>query len=276
MNKVAFMSMDVESYFDTSCLKNKKIDRSSKYNCAEEILNYVNFLNKYNIKGTFFVVADFIKEAKPYLLEAIKSGHEIAVHALHHQSYKKMSKEDFKKEISEAVELIKKELGVTPVGFRFPRFEYRKELFDVLKELGFIYDSSVIKAHKKKYQKIRDFIFYKDGLYEFSPNHLNTPFKTVLVSGGGFYRFLRGKQIISLLKKHVKKHDTFMVYFHPFEIHKGYLPVPWNIFWVQKRYLKHNRDIYLDSLDKIVNYLIDNGYEFSNMKEYALKLQNDK
>ena len=35
MNKLAFLTMDVESYFDTSCLKNTDIDRDQKYNCAE-------------------------------------------------------------------------------------------------------------------------------------------------------------------------------------------------------------------------------------------------
>ena len=68
------MSMDVESYFDTLCLQNKNIDRDPKYNCAQDIQKYVHFLNKHNIHGTFFVVADFIKDCKEYLLEAIKDG----------------------------------------------------------------------------------------------------------------------------------------------------------------------------------------------------------
>ena len=272
MNKVAFMSMDVESYFDTSCLKNKKIDRDPKYNCAEEVLTYANFLSKHNIKGTFFLTVSFLPLVKEYLLEAIKQGHEIGLHCLSHHSYKKYSKEAFRKEILEAKEIIKKELGVEPVGFRFPKFEYRKELFNVLKEEGFIYDSSVINP-KKGYQKVKDFVFYKDGLMEFAPNTYNFPLKTVLLSGGGFYRFLKGKSMTKVLKKHIAEHDSFMIYFHPFEIHKGYLPVPHNILLGQKVYIRKNREIYLDSLDKIVAYLKDNGYEFSNMKEFASNYQ---
>ena len=86
MEKLAFFSMDVESYFDTSCVKKSGMKVDQQYNCAEDILKYVHFLDKYNIKGTFFVVADFIKYAKPYLLEAIAHGHEIALHCLHHHS----------------------------------------------------------------------------------------------------------------------------------------------------------------------------------------------
>ena len=271
MNKLAFLTMDVESYFDTSCLKDTDIDRDQKYNCAEEVLNYANFLSKHNIKGTFFVTVDFIKYCKPYLLEAIKQGHEIALHCLHHQSYQKFSKEDFRKEIVEAKRILKEELAVEPVGFRFPRWEYKKELFEVLKEEGFIYDSSVIKPDKS-FKKEQGYIYIRNGLYEFAPNIYKFPLKTVLLSGGGFYRFLKGKQLNKVLLKHMKKHDTFMIYFHPFEIHKGYLPVPKKgILRGQRTYLTKNRDIYLDSIEEMINTLKDNGYEFSNMKEYALK-----
>lgn len=271
MKKVAFMSMDVESYFDTLCLKGKKIDRDPKYNCASDIQKYVHFLNKHNIHGTFFVVADFIKDCKEYLLEAIKDGHEIGLHCLHHQSYKKMSKEQFVKEIIEAKEIVKKELGVDPVGFRFPCFAPRKELLDILKDLGFIYDSSIVKPNKS-YKRIQGFIYEKNGLVEFAPNIIDYPIKKVLISGGGYCRFLKGKQLDKKIHKHIQKHDSFLVYFHPFEIHEGYLPVPWNILLAQKRYIRKNRETYLSYLDSLVTYLKDNGYEFSNMKEYALRV----
>ena len=270
MNKLAFLTMDVESYFDTSCLKDTDIDRDQKYNCAEEVLIYANFLSNHNIKGTFFVTVDFIKYCKPYLLEAIKQGHEIALHCLHHQSYKNFSKDDFRKEIVEAKKILKEELGVEPVGFRFPRWEYKKELFEVLLEQGFIYDSSVIKPDKS-FKKEQGYIYFRNGLYEFAPNIYKFPLKTVLLSGGGFYRFLKGKSLTRVLIKHMKKHDTFMIYFHPFEIHKGYLPVPKKgILRGQRTYLTKNRDIYLDSIEEMINTLKEHGYIFSNMKDYAL------
>lgn len=270
MNKLAFLTMDVESYFDTSCLKNTDIDRDQKYNCAEEVLTYAKFLAKNNIKGTFFVTVDFIKYCKEYLLEAIRLGHEIALHCLTHQSYKNFTKDEFKQELVKSKKIIKEELGVEPVGFRFPRWEYKKELFDVLIEEGFIYDSSVIKPNKS-FKKEYGYIYIRNGLYEFAPNIYKFPFKTVLLSGGGFYRFLKGKSMSRVLRKHIKKHDTFMIYFHPFEIHKGYLPVPKRgILNLQKIYLTKNRDVYLESIQKMIELLKDNGYTFSNMKEYVL------
>lgn len=275
MNKLAFLTMDVESYFDTSCLKNKKIEIDQKYNCAEEILNYANFLSKHNIKGTFFVTVDFIKYSKDYLLEAIKQGHEIALHCLTHHSYKKYDKESFRKELIESKRIILEELGVEPVGFRFPRWEYKKELFDVLLEEGFIYDSSVIRPNRS-FKKVHGYVYIRNGLFEYAPNIWKFPFKTVLLSGGGFYRFLKGTSMSKVLRKHINNHDTFMIYFHPFEIHKGYLPMPKRgLLSVQKKYLQKNREVYLDSIEQMISYLKEQGYTFSNMKEYALAKQKE-
>ena len=47
MNKVAFVSMDVESFYDTGCVKGKKVVVDSKYSCAKEIAKFVDFLEKY-------------------------------------------------------------------------------------------------------------------------------------------------------------------------------------------------------------------------------------
>ena len=62
-----------------------------------------------------------------------------------------------------------------------------------------------------------------------------------------------------------------MISLHPFEIHKGYLPVPKRgILHVQKKYLTKNRDVYLESIQEMIDILKDNGYRFSNMKGYVL------
>lgn len=273
MEKVAFFSMDVESYFDTSCVRKSGMSVDQKYNCAEDIQKYVHFLDKYGIKGTFFVVADFIPFCKEYLLEAIEHGHEIGLHCLHHDSFKGKNDEQFREEIIEAKRIVNEELGVEPVGFRFPRYEYNENQLKILKDLGFAYDSSQIKP-KKDYIRITDRIYQKDGFYEFCPNTKWLPGKTIKLSGGGFLRFLPKKPMTSMIKKHIRTHDTFLVYFHPFEIHEGYLPVPNNILIAQKIYINKGRNTFLDFVEEILLYLKEQGYTFSNMKEYCLSHKN--
>ena len=120
------------------------------------------------------------------------------------------------------------------------------------------------------------YVYIRNGLFEYSPNIWKFPFKTVLLSGGGFYRFLKGTSMSKVLRKHINNHDTFMIYFHPFEIHKGYLPMPKRgLLSVQKKYLQKNREVYLDSIEQMIGYLKEQGYTFSNMKEYTLAKQKE-
>lgn len=275
MSKVAFFTMDTESYYDTSCIKKRYLPEDSDFNCAIDVKRYVDFLQENSIKSTLFLSVSYIKDCNEYLLEAIKNGHEIGLHCLEHESYKKWSVEDFEKMIVESIEIIKKELGVTPVGFRFPCYEYRLELIDVLKKYGFIYDSSVLKPNKE-FKKEQDIIFYRNGLYEFVPSSKIILGKRVVYSGGGYCRVLPEWFMLWMVKKHIRKSDSFLIYIHPFEIHEGYLPMPKGLNFFQKMFINRHRDRYLSFIQKAIDYMKENGYEFSNMKEYSLKHQLDK
>lgn len=274
MDKVAFLSMDVESYFDTSSIRELDFEKDSRYNCASEILTFIKLLDKHQIKATFFVTASFIKEAKPYLLEAIKKGHEIALHCLKHHSYKNHSKEGFRKEIIEAKKMVIDELGVEPVGFRFPRFEYQDKFFEVLKEEGFIYDSSVTRM-KKPYSQYLDGVYLKNGLFEFSPITWRSPLRMVKLSAGSFSRFMMNSSKINSQYKYIDKHNYFLLYFHPFEIHQGYLPIPEKgLNKIQKQYLLVNRDHLYNHIETLIHRLKYNGYRFSTMKEYCSSIKS--
>lgn len=271
MDKVAFLTMDVESYFDTTCIQNKGLNIDPRYSCAQEVKTFLDFLNKHHIKGTFFVNANFVKEAKPYLLEAIKDGHEIGLHCLKHESYKNSSPEKFEKELVEALRIIKDELGVTPVGYRFPCFEYNNKLYKVLKKLGFIYDSSVIGPVKSK-KKFKDTIYLKEDLVEFSPNYIKYLLADVRLSGGSIHRVLQSKRFNQVFDKYLANHNSYLLYLHPFELYKEELPIPKNVFSWQKQYLNKNRDKFLDILENLLSKLLSNGFEISNMKDYAYKV----
>ena len=276
MDKAAFLTMDVESYFDTTCIQDSGIPVNSKYNCKEEISTFINFLNKHHIKGTFFVNVQFIKETKDYLLQAIKDGHEIALHCLAHHSYKDCSLKSFEKELQESISIIKKELGVTPVGFRFPMFEYKEEFFSVLRKYGFIYDSSVINPNKNL-KKIKDTIFIKDDLVEFSPNYMKYYLKNIRISGGGVHRLVYNKHFDRNFNRYLKSHNSFFMYFHPFELSQKELPIPSSgLSKGQIKYLTENRKAFINILENVVAQLEKHGYQFSNMKEYASSIRKDK
>ena len=269
MSKLAFITMDVESFYDTGCVKGKKVVVDQKYNCAKEIKKFVDFLGKYDIKATFFVTVTFLKHAKEYLKYAIEHGHEIGLHCYEHKKINKLTNEEFEDMVVKSKNEIKKELGIDPIGFRAPCYRIRKEFFEILVKHGFKFDSSVTNPNKKEFKKITDTIYYGHGLYEFVPFRKVVLGKEVLLSGGGYLRLLPRKTIMRTIRRRIKNKDGYMLYLHPFEISDDVLPVPKNILLMQKAYVKFGRSEYLNRIEEIFSYLLDNGYTFSSMGEYV-------
>lgn len=272
MDKVAFVSMDVESFYDTGCVKGKKVEIDQKYNCAKEISKFVDFLGKNGIKATFFVTVSFLKEAKEHLLYALSKGHEIGLHCYEHEKINHYSKEQFEEMIIKSKEEIKKELGVNPIGFRAPCYKINKDFFEILVKHGFKFDSSVTKPKSKEFKKITDSIYYGHDIYEFIPFRKSLLGKEILLSGGGYVRLLPRKEIMRAIKKQIETHNGYMLYLHPFEISEDYLPTPKNILAIQKAYIKYGRKEYLDRVSEIIKYLKDNNYQFELMGQYINKI----
>ena len=98
------------------------------------LLKILKILEKQNVVATFFCTANFVK-AEPELIKKIAStGHEIAGHGVDHF----MPKQD---DVKVSKKTIEKELGIRIVGYRQPRMQAIN--YKVMKELGYVYDSSV-------------------------------------------------------------------------------------------------------------------------------------
>ena len=263
MSKIAFMTMDVESYYDTMCLKNTDVVVDDKFSCADQIDRYLSLLDKYNIKATFFVTVSFLPLCKDFLLKAIEKGHEIALHCYEHEIMKNLLKEEFDALIKKSKEIIKQELGVEPIGYRFPCFEYKKELLNVLKDNGFIYNSSFSMKDAK--------IFKENELYEIPLIHRHFLGKKIMLSGGGYGRAFKRETFLKWVNKYVSRHDYFIFYFHPFEIYEGELPLPSKTNFNMRYFINHGREDYLSRIEQVIHFLKENDYQFYTIKEY---LQN--
>ena len=79
MSKIAVFTMDVESFTDIECLKNIKFKED--YNVNDGIKNYLDLLNKYNIKSNLFVLSSFIDSNKEILKDAFLNFKKILIYA---------------------------------------------------------------------------------------------------------------------------------------------------------------------------------------------------
>lgn len=83
-------------------------------------------------------------EAGAKLRDAVALGHEIANHSLDHfYDLTRRPREEIRAQVLGGIRAIERAVGVAPVGFRAPGYTITDTVFEVLKELGVNYDSSV-------------------------------------------------------------------------------------------------------------------------------------
>ena len=101
----------------------------------------LNILEKYNIKGTFFIMGGWVNYSEENVnkLKAIKEGgHEIGNHSYKHPSFTKIGEEKMKEEIEKTNDIIEKYTGEKPKLFRFPSGDYNKNAFLNVRKLGYV------------------------------------------------------------------------------------------------------------------------------------------
>lgn len=93
----------------------------------------------------FAIGADLSRpEATKKLAAARAAGHEIANHSLDHRyDLTRLGHDEITRQIAGGAEAIERAVGERPVGFRAPGYTINGRVYDVLRELGVAYDSSV-------------------------------------------------------------------------------------------------------------------------------------
>lgn len=122
----------------------------------KNIYDLLEIFEKYNSKGTFFFLGE-VAEKFPFLLkDVLNQGNEIAYHGYYHRDLSKISFKELKEELKKGKDIIEQIIGKKIIGFRAPNFTLMKckiEIFDLLLDLGFKYDSSIF-----PYKKCNEFI----------------------------------------------------------------------------------------------------------------------
>ena len=106
------------------------------------------------ITATFFILGEVAEWYPELVREIAAAGHEIACHGMHHTDMTTLSREAFAADLRRAKELLEKLAGRPVRGYRAPNLVVAPWLADVIRELGFTYDSSICPARSfsGKYQ----------------------------------------------------------------------------------------------------------------------------
>lgn len=100
---------------------------------------------RYGVRATFFVCGRDVPEQSGWLAEMVRQGHEVANHTTWHRTgFARLSREEKRADIATTHLLIEAACGHAPVGFKSPGFSFAADQIQVLAELGYVYDSSIL------------------------------------------------------------------------------------------------------------------------------------
>ena len=107
---------------------------------TEYIYSILEVLDKYNVKGTFFIMGGWVNytpENKEKLLKIHEGGHEVANHSYIHPMFTKIGEQRIKEELEKTDKIIEETIGIKPKLFRFPSGDFNKQSFNTVTALGY-------------------------------------------------------------------------------------------------------------------------------------------
>lgn len=173
-------------------------------------------------KATFFVLGDAAKK-HPGLIKNIDSaGHEIACHGQKHQLVYELSLEEFREDVKTSKNLLEDLTGKAVVGYRAPYFSItNKSLWamEILRELGFNYDSSISPVKTWRYgiegALPTPYFDKKTGILEIPVTTIQC-FRKNFNFGGAYFRILPFSYFSNDLRTgSIEENAVF--YIHPWE-----------------------------------------------------------
>jgi peptidoglycan/xylan/chitin deacetylase (PgdA/CDA1 family) len=104
----------------------------------------LQLFDQYDIRATFFVVAELAEE-HPELIRTISiAGHEIASHTVSHPSLPSLSTTEIRDEIRESKAVLHRIAETSVEGFRAPTCELDDRVYSALIEASYTYSSSAM------------------------------------------------------------------------------------------------------------------------------------
>jgi len=247
------LSIDVEDYFHVHAYSTTiKQEHWTDYpgTLERQLPKLLDILDEHKTKATFFVLGWVAEHCPSLVRECRTRGHELASHGYAHQAVYLNDKAHFRGDVTRGKAVLEDILGEPVLGYRAPSYSIvRSTLWalPILRELGFVYDSSIFPIHHDYYGipgarktpfllKLADndlldqitgrgsaLPHAQDGtisdyMVEFPISTLHIGRLNPPVSGGGYFRFWPYVFTRYALKKIEREGAPFIFYLHPWEL----------------------------------------------------------
>ena len=278
--KYAILSLDIEDWYHVDYFARKKCDRT--YSMLDGLDGYLKIIESHQVPSSFFVLGELIPKIKTKLHEILQLGHEIGSHGQSHIRPLTLSTEAFEKEVKSCKEELEDLLGQEVSGYRAPCFSLDRARLDILKQVGYLYDSSRIlfgdhplygEIDMSGFKKCSSEVYRHEDFFEFQISTLPLGGKQIPISGGGYLRIFPWLLMKSLLSKYLKKEELYVLYIHPFETSALPNPVyPEGASLANKTRFSLGRPSVFNKLSKVIKLLQENDYQFTTFANLRAKL----
>lgn len=188
----------------------------------------LELLDRYRVKATFFVLG-YVAEQNPGLIKRIvEERHEIGSHGYSHRFLYDLSPELLREELSRSNSLLGQLSGQKVVSFRAPFFSITKDslwALTILKEKGFLYDSSIFPIHNYRYglptaptTPFRINLNGNSSLSEYPISTIKLGRVNFPFSGGAYFRLFPYSFTKFCIKKLNQSQIPVIFYIHPWEL----------------------------------------------------------
>jgi polysaccharide deacetylase family protein (PEP-CTERM system associated) len=224
------LSFDVESFVESN-LESFAIPDSlqTEEDQASEVdrnMRFVfNLLAEHDVRATFFFLGTVARRSPALVAEAARVGHEVASHGDDHRRLFGMNPSAVRERLRQHKEELEDLAGVRVHGFRAPEFSITARTpwaLDVIREVGFTYDSSVYPTGVHDVYGIPDASSHlrvlDNGLIEFPPPSARVIGRRIPFGGGGYFRMAPSALTERLIDRTNGQGEPVMLWLHPYEI----------------------------------------------------------
>tara|TARA_Y100001960_G_C14671781_1_gene826403 strand:+ start:343 stop:1158 length:816 start_codon:yes stop_codon:yes gene_type:complete len=248
--------------------------------------SYLDIIDSNNIPSSFFALGELVLSIKSRLREISDSKHDLGSHGWAHKRPLNMNVDSFRKEVLKCKSELEQLLGKSITGYRAPCFSLDRERLNILKEVGYKYDSSRIEfgdhplygeINMNGFKEESPGIYRMDDFYEFQISTLACGGKQIPVSGGGYLRIFPWFLMNKLLKKYLTTDNLYVLYIHPFEFSSKNNPIfPSSISLANKFRFSLGRGTVTKKFERVIQLLKEKGFHFTTFENLRGDLMKNK
>jgi polysaccharide deacetylase family protein (PEP-CTERM system associated) len=229
---VAAITLDVEDWWHLDYLGGKF--SAGRRSLLDGLETFTALMAEADVRATLFVLGELAAGLGPRLRAAAKEGHAIACHGWGHGRPMLMSPESFREDLRKAKAEIEDIVGGPVRGYRAPCFSLDRPRLEIVRELGFEYDSSKIAVvghplygslDLSGFSAVEPGVYEDRGFVEFEATTAKRAGQAIPISGGGYLRMFPWPLTRRLISGHIKGGRFYLLYIHPFELSASRPPV---------------------------------------------------